>query len=218
MTAGATGTAGRLTAAERLAVARRGELLSRLTLAYNTCEGIAAIVAGILAGSIALVGFGIDSAIEVISSVASLWRLHHDANLTHRARSERIALRIVGSCFLALAVYIACDSGRALLVHEVPQRTLLGVVITMMSVVIMPLLARGKRRVAVSLGSRALAADATQTSLCAYLSLIVLTGLLLNVVLGWWWADPVAALAMVPIIAKEGIEGVRGETSCDDCS
>ena len=202
---------------EREAATRRGKLLSRITLVYNTGEGLAAIVAGLLAGSIALVGFGVDSVIEVVSSVAALWRLHSDADPARRAHSERSALRIIGACFLALAAYIVVDAGHALLTREVPERSIPGVVITVLSVVIMPLLARGKRQVATTLGSRALVADAMQTSLCAYLSLIVLVGLLLNVVLGWWWADPVAALAMVPIIAKEGIGGLRGDPSCDDC-
>ena len=202
---------------DRAKVARRGQLLSRITLLYNAGEGIAALVTGMLAGSIALVGFGVDSVIEVISSAASLWRLRHDADPIHRARSERIALRIIGACFVALAVYILIDAGHALIAHEVPKRTIPGAVITAMSVIVMPLLARSKRQVADSLGSRALVADATQTSLCAYLSLIVLIGVLLNVLLGWWWADPIAALAMVPIIAKEGVEGLRGEVSCNEC-
>jgi divalent metal cation (Fe/Co/Zn/Cd) transporter len=207
----------RLTTVERSTVARRGKMLSRITLAYNAGEGVVAIVAGLLSGSIALVGFGIDSVIEVVSSGSSLWRLHHDADPTYRAHSERLALRIIGSCFLALAIYIVADAARALLVHQAPESTVPGVVITALSVLIMPFLARGKRRVAVALGSRALTADAAQTNLCAYLSLIVLVGLLLNALFGWWWADPVAALAMVPIIAKEGIESLRGEERCDDC-
>lgn len=206
-----------LTAPARAIIARRGKILSQITLAYNAAEGVAAIVSGIMAGSIALVGFGIDSVIEVLSSVASLWRLHRDPNPVHRARAERLTLRIVGSCFLALAVYVAVDAGHALLTREVPARSIPGVIITVLSVMIMPALARVKKQVAVQLGSRALVADARQTSLCAYLSLIVLIGLLLNAVLGWWWADPVAALAMVPIIAKEGVEGLRGENACDDC-
>jgi divalent metal cation (Fe/Co/Zn/Cd) transporter len=205
-----------LTAQARAVAARRGKRLSRITLAYNTGEGIASIVAGILAGSIALVGFGIDSVIEVISSAASLWRLHSDADPARRARSERTALQVVGWCFLALAAYIALEAGHALYAHEIPERTIPGVVITVLSVIIMPLLARAKRRVAKALGSRALVADATQTSLCAYLSLIVLVGLLLNAALGWWWADPVAALAMVPIIGREGVDGIRAK-ACDDC-
>jgi divalent metal cation (Fe/Co/Zn/Cd) transporter len=197
----------------RAAAARWGTHLSRITLVYNAGEGIVAIVAGLMAGSIALVGFGIDSVIEVVSSVASLWRLRSDADAERRARSERTTLQIVGWCFIALALYIVADAGHALFVHEIPERTIPGLIITVLSVVVMPLLARAKRRVAETLGSRALSADATQTSLCAYLSAIVLAGLLLNAALGWWWADPVAALAMVPIIAKEGIEGVRGEAA-----
>ena len=202
---------------ERIRAARRGQWLSRITLFYNIGEGIAALVVGVLAGSVALVGFGIDSVIEVISSVASLWRLRSDADPVRRLHSERLALRVIGACFLALAVYIVADAGHALVAHEVREGTMAGVIITALSVVIMPLLARGKRRVAVTLGSRALVADATQTSLCAYLSFIVLVGVLLNVLFGWWWADPVAALAMVPIITKEGVEGLRGEVTCDDC-
>ena len=205
------------TPTERTRAARHGQLLSRITLAYNIAEGIASLMAGLLAGSVALVGFGIDSVIEVISSVASLWRLRSDADPERRLHSERLALRIIGTCFLALAVYIVADAGHALAAREAREGTMAGVVITALSVVIMPLLARGKRQVAVTLGSRALVADAAQTSLCAYLSLIVLVGVLLNVLFGWWWADPVAALAMVPIIAKEGVEGLRGEVTCDDC-
>ena len=206
-----------LTTLERASVARRGKVLSRITLAYNAAEGVAAIISGILAGSIALVGFGIDSVIEVVSSVASLWRLHRDPDPVHRARAERLTVKIIGCCFLALAAYVAVDAGHALFTREQPERSIPGLIITILSVVIMPALARAKKRVAVALGSRALVADAAQTSLCAYLSLIVLIGLLLNALLGWWWADPVAALAMVPIIAKEGVEGLQGEASCDDC-
>ncbi len=206
-----------LTAGERAVVARRGTMLSRVTLAYNTAEGVLAIGAGVLAGSIALVGFGIDSVIEVASSIASLFRLHRDADVARRAHAERLALRIVGYSFLALAAYVAIDAGHALYARDIPERSIPGLIITLLSVIVMPALARAKRRVADALGSRALRADAAQTSLCAYLSVIVLAGLLLNAVFGWWWADPVAALAMVPIIAKEGLEGVRGEASCDDC-
>ncbi len=206
-----------LTAAERATFVKRGKLLSRVTLAYNSAEGVAAIVTGALAGSVALMGFGIDSVIEVVSSVAALRRLGADADAEQRARAERLSLRIIGACFIALALYIALEAGHALLTHDVPRRTIPGIIVAAMSVVIMPLLARAKRRVAVGLGSRALAADATQTDLCMYLSAILLCGLLLNALAGWWWADPVAALVMVPIIAREGLEGLRGEDGCDDC-
>jgi cation diffusion facilitator family transporter len=202
---------------ERLALVRRGQLLSRVALGYNALEGIASVTAGAFAGSVALIGFGIDSLIEVTSSGASLWRLRSDHDPGRRERSERVSLRIIGLCFIGLAIYIGWEAGHSLWRREQPEKTTPGIVIAALSVVIMPILARSKRRVATALGSRALEADARQTDLCMYLSAIVLGGLLLNAVLGWWWADPVAALIMVPIIAKEGIEGLRGEERCDDC-
>jgi divalent metal cation (Fe/Co/Zn/Cd) transporter len=202
----------------RAALVRRSQWYSRITLIYNSVEGIVSIGAGVMAGSVALVGFGMDSVIEVVSSVAALWRLKGDADVARRARSERIALRVIGSSFLALACYVAVDAGHALYTREVPAKSIPGLVITALSVVIMPLLSRAKRRIAIALGSRALTADATQTNLCAYLSAIALAGLFLIAALGWWWADPVAALAMVPIIAKEGVEGWYGEEHCDDCA
>ena len=143
--------------------------------------------------------------------------LHREVDPSRREHAERIAVRVVGWSFLTLAAYIVVDAGHALLVHDVPAKSLPGLIITVLSVIVMPVLARAKRRVAQALGSRALVADAKQTSLCAYLSVIVLAGLLLNALFGWWWADPVAALAMVPIIAKEGIEGARGERCEDGC-
>jgi divalent metal cation (Fe/Co/Zn/Cd) transporter len=183
--------------------------LSRVTLAYNTAEGLAAVVAGVLAGSISLVGFGVDSMIEVASSVAALWRLHSDAEVGKRERSERAALRVIGLSFIGLCAYIAWEAGNALVNREPPERSIPGIVIAALSVVVMPWLARAKRRVAVGLGSRALEADAKQTDLCAYLSWIVLGGLLLHAVAGWWWADPLAAIVMVPIIGREGVEALR---------
>lgn len=202
---------------QRAALVRRGQGLSRATLAYNCLEGIASIVAGAIAGSISLVGFGIDSVIEVASSVAALWRLRADADPAARERAERITVRTIGGLFLALALYILVDAGGALILREPPERSVPGIVIAALSVVIMPMLARAKRRVAAALGSRALNADATQTSLCTWLSAIVLVGLGLNALFGWWWADPVAAICMIPIIAKEGVEGLRGEEHCEDC-
>ena len=202
---------------ERAGLVRRGQLLSRVSLAYNSLEGILSIVVGAMAGSVSLVGFGADSVIEVSSSVAALWRLRADADPVRRARVETVTSRIIGLSFLALAVYIVVDAGRALYLHEPPERTIVGIVIAAASVLVMPILARAKRRIGVTLGSRALTADAMQTSLCTWLSAIVLIGLGLNALFGWWWADPIAALCMTPIIAKEGVEGLRGEDSCDDC-
>jgi divalent metal cation (Fe/Co/Zn/Cd) transporter len=141
-----------------------------------------------------------------------------DLDAERRERVERVTLGIIGWSFLVLAAYVVYDSGKTLWLREQPERSTPGIVILALSVVVMPLLARAKRRVAAGLSSRALAADAQQTSLCAWLSLIALAGVALNALAGWWWADPAAALAMVPIIAKEGLEGVRGEECCDDCA
>jgi len=196
---------------------RRGQRLEHFTIAYNALEGLGSIVAGVFAGSIALVGFGVDSIIEVTSATALLVRLHADADHAHRERSERITLRIVGICFLALAAWIAFDSINSLIYRAPPEHSIPGIVITALSVVVMPLLSRAKRTIGRAIGSNALVADAKQTALCTYLSAITLAGLLLNAMLGWWWADPVAALVMVPIIIREGLEGLRGE-HCDDCA
>jgi divalent metal cation (Fe/Co/Zn/Cd) transporter len=202
----------------RAALVRRGLWLNYATLAYNSLEAVVALVAGVLAGSVALVGFGMDSVIEVTASAAAQWRLRADIDHARRERAERISLRVIGWSFVALAAYVAVDSARSLWLRERPERSVTGLVILTLSVVIMPVLARAKRRVARELRSTALEADATQTSLCAYLSAIALAGVALNAAAGWWWCDPVAALAMVPIIAKEGAENVRGNSHCDDCS
>jgi divalent metal cation (Fe/Co/Zn/Cd) transporter len=196
---------------------QRGVRLEQFTIAYNCAEAIGSLVLGFLACSIALVGFGFDSVIEVTSGAAVLWRLRHDADAERRERSERVALKIVGWCFLALAIYVGWESIASLVLQKAPGRTPLGVAIALASILVMPLLARAKRRVAQDIGSAALAADSQQTSLCTYLSVILLAGVGLNVAFGWWWADPVAALVMVPIIAKEGFEALAGK-SCSDCS
>jgi len=200
----------------RRALVRRGLLLNGVTLGYNTLEAAVSLLAGFAAGSVALIGFGADSLIEVSSALAAQWRLRLDTNTDRRDHAERTTLRIVGWCFIALALYVAADSAKTLWFREAPETSAAGMVVTALSVVVMPLLARAKRRVAGGLSSAALHADATQTSLCAYLSAITLGGLVLNAALGWWWADPVAALCMVPIIAKEGMAAVRGDT-CAEC-
>jgi divalent metal cation (Fe/Co/Zn/Cd) transporter len=201
----------------RRELVRRGQRLEYFTIGYNTLEGLVSIVAGAVAGSVSLIGFGLDSMIEVTSGAALLWRLHHDLNSSRRERVERITLRIVGASLLALALYIVFESGFALLRHNIPERSIPGILVAAVSVVVMPVLARAKRRVAAGIGSGAMKADSRQTDFCAYLSAILLGGLLLNAVAGWWWADPVAALAMVPIIAKEGVDGFKGKACCDDC-
>lgn len=204
--------------ASRTALVQRGLALNYLTIGYNVVEAIVALGAGLVSSSVALVGFGLDSVIEVLASGAAQWRLRADLDAGRRERVERTTLRIIGWSFLALAAYVALDSLNALLRHEPPERSVVGLVLLALSAVVMPVLARAKRRVARAMTSRALEADAMQTSLCAFLSVIALAGVALNTALGWWWADPAAALAMVPIITREGIEGVRGASHCaDDC-
>ncbi|HWG33975.1 MAG TPA: cation transporter [Gemmatimonadaceae bacterium] len=202
---------------DRAALVRRGQWLSYATVGYNTLEGLASIVAGGFAGSISLVGFGIDSLIEVASGGTAMWRLRADVDEIRRERVERASLRIIGVLFLLLAAYVAIDAVKTLWRHEAPGQSIAGIVIAALSLVVMPLLARAKRRVASGLSSRALHADATQTDLCTYLSAILLGGLVLNALIGWWWADPLAALVMTPIIAREGIAGLRAEKHCEDC-
>jgi divalent metal cation (Fe/Co/Zn/Cd) transporter len=208
--------------ATQLSVDARADLVARsrrlnlATLAYNALEGVIAIASGVAAGSVALIGFGIDSGIELTASVVALWRLSADADHARRELAERTSHRIIGGLFMALALYVTVDAGLALWNREAPGESPVGIALAAASVLVMPYLARAKRRVGVALGSRALTAEAAQTSLCMWLSAILLGGLVLNATLGWWWADPVAALAMVPIIAKEGVEGLRGAPTCTD--
>jgi len=200
------------TFAHRDSAVQRGRRLEYLTLSWNSLEAVVAIVAGLIAGSIALVGFGLDSIIECFSGGVLLWRLRAGEA---GERREQIALGLVGVSFLALVAYVAIDAVTSLLRRHVPEESWLGIAVAIASLIAMPLLARAKRRVASQLNSGALHADSRQTDICAYLSAILLGGLLLNALLGWWWADPVAALIMSPIIAREGLQAVRGKTCCD---
>src|SRR5260370_4745464 len=195
---------------------KRGEKLEYFTIAWSSMEALVSIVAGVIAGSVSLIGFGLDSLIEVTSGSALLWRLHHDLDASRREQVERVTLRVVGLCFVALAVYIAFESAASLIRHEAADRSLPGIVIAALSLVVMPLLPRAKRRVARGIESAAMHADSRQTDFCTYLSAILLDGLLLNAGLGWWRADPVAGLVMVPIIAKEGVDGIRAK-ACGTC-
>jgi divalent metal cation (Fe/Co/Zn/Cd) transporter len=200
---------------DRERLVRHGLRLNYATAAYNSLEGLVAIGAGLGAGSIALVGFGVDSIIELTASGAAIVRLHADRQAEWRERSERLTLRIVGGLFLALALYVAADAAKTLLAREPPRASPVGSALAAVSLVVMPLLARAKRRVAVAMDSSALVAESQQTMICTYLSGILLGGLLLNAILGWWWADPLAALGMVPLIAHEGREALRGRDACD---
>jgi len=196
---------------ERQRLVSRGLKLEYFTIAYNSLEAIIGIVAGLLAGSVALVGFGLDSLVEVTSGSALLWRLRSDVDEHRRERIETVSLRIVGVCFLALALYVAYESTIALAYRQPPEESIPGIVLGVVSLIVMPLLARAKRQVARGISSAAMAADARQTDFCTYLSAILVGGLLLNALLGWWWADPIAGLVMVPIIAKEGRDALRGK-------
>jgi len=198
---------------ERKEHLRQGRKLEYFTIGWNMVEAGIAIGAGWFAGSIALVGFGVDSLIESLSGSVLLWRLFSP---THDESREKIALKLVGISFLILAAYVAFEAVKSLLAREPPQTSFVGIGLSIVSLIIMPLLAHAKRQSASNLGSRAMKADSRQTDLCAYLSAILLGGLVLNALFGWWWADPVAALIMVPIIAQEGFEGLRGEV-CEDC-
>ena len=200
----------------RTGVVRRGRKLEYFTVAWNALEGLVAVIAGAFAGSISLVGFGIDSFIEVTSGSVLLWRMSVDAEVHRRELNERRALRTVGVCFLLLAAYIAYESALDLWSRRAPEHSIPGIILACVSLIVMPLLSRAKRKVGRALGSAAMHADAKQTEFCTYLSAILLAGLLLNTLFGLWRADPVAALIMVPIIAKEGIEGLQGK-GCDDC-
>lgn len=197
---------------------RQGQWLTRATLAYNTLEGFLAVSAAVAAGSVALLGFGIDSFIEVAASLAAIWRLRVDHQTDRRASAERRALRLIGVSFVLLAIYLAVDALYSLWQRTAPTESWLGIGVALASLIVMPWLARRKQRVAVMLQSGALTAEARQTEICVYLSGILLLGLALNAVSGWWWADPVAALSMVPLIAWEGIEGLRGRSHCPDCA
>jgi divalent metal cation (Fe/Co/Zn/Cd) transporter len=173
---------------------QRGIALEYLTIGWNALECLVAVIAGWVAGSVALVGFGVDSAIESVSGSILLWRLRAERQGKHAEAVERKALRLVGISFFLLAAYVAFDAGESLIQKEAPEGSPVGIALAVLSLVVMPLLARAKRRTAASLNSPALHADSRQTSLCAYLSVILLGGLVLNAWMGWWWADSVAAL------------------------
>lgn len=187
--------------------------LEYVTAGWNIVEGIIAVAGGITAGSIALIGFGLDSFIEVTAAGALIWRLKKNEPEEESA-AEKKALRIVAVTFFLLAIYVGIESGKALLFREAPKKSLIGIALTAVSVVVMPFLAFAKRGVAKELKSRALAADSAETLICSMLSAVVLIGLALNTLLGWWWADPVAGLVMVGFLVKEGREAWEGAHCC----
>ena len=210
-----------VTVADRARYGRRAQLLAGASVAYNGIEAVIAITAGLVAGSVALVGFGLDSIVEVSSGLIILWQFRHPLPESR----ERTALRLMAFSFFALAAYVSFESGRALLTGHDPDPSTVGIALAATSLVIMPFLSWAQRRTGRMLGSSAVVADSTQTLLCTYLSAVLLVGLVLNATLGWSWADPVAGLVIAAVAVREGIEAWRGEGCCgpigahpaDDC-
>jgi len=198
----------------RSALLARGVALEYFTIGYNTLEALVAVGAGILAGSVALVGFGLDSVIEIAAGTTLLWRLRRESQIgdaiseDDHSSLERRALLIIGLTFFALSAYIAIEAGYKLLTGGSAEESTVGIILAAASLVIMPVLAFLKQRTARGLKSQALAADAMETWVCSYLSLVLLAGLGLNAAFGWGWADPLAALAMLPLVIREGWEAL----------
>jgi hypothetical protein len=202
--------------ARRVAV-RRSRLLNRLTIGWNVAEGVIAVTAGAIAGSVSLVGFGLDSGIEVSAGLILAWRLSKEATPGCMADFDRRATRLIALSFAALAVYVCVEGVRDLLGRNAPHASLVGIVLAAVSLTIMPLLARAKLRLAPVLGSQAAASEAAQTGLCAILSGVLLVGLGLNAAFGWWWADPTAGLLIAALACREAVRTWRAEALADTC-
>lgn len=200
------------------ALQRRGLALAALTIAWNVVEAAVAITAGIAAGSIALIGFGFDSTIEVGSAVVVVWQFRAEMRGGYDEARERLALRLIAVSFFVLAAYVIVESVRDLFfVDAEANESTVGLVLAALSLLVMPALAIAKRRTATQLGSATLRADAAETMLCSWLSAILLGGLVLNATVGWWWADPLAAIGIACLAAKEGLEAWHGDSCEDDC-
>ena len=193
--------------ARRHQLGRRAQLLAAVSVSYNLVEAVIAIAAGLVAGSIALVGFGLDSIVEVSSGLIILWQFRHPLPESR----ERRALRLMALSFFGLAAYVSFESVRALASGHEPEPSPVGIGLAAASLAIMPFLSWAQRRTGRSLGSNAVIADSTQTLLCTYLSAVLLAGLVLNATLGWSWADPIAGLVIAGVAAREGLEAWRGE-------
>jgi divalent metal cation (Fe/Co/Zn/Cd) transporter len=196
--------------AERARLGRRAQLLAAASVAYNAVEAVIAISAGLVAGSVALVGFGLDSVVEVSSGVIILWQFRHPLPESR----ERTAQRLMAASFFALAAYVGFESVRALLGDHEPEVSRVGIVLAIASLMVMPFLSWAQRRTGRALGSGAAVADSTQTLLCSYLSAVLLAGLVLNATLGWHWADPLAGLVIAAIAIREGRDAWRGDGCC----
>ena len=196
---------------------RRARRLNVATIAWNSIEGVIAVVAGLAAGSVSLIGFGFDSGIEVSAALILTWRLRQERKDGCTQDSDRTATRAIAVSFAVLAVYVSYDAATDLVARTEPAGSVPGIVLAALSLAVMPSLARAKRRLAPALGSAAAAADAKQTSLCALLSAVVLVGLAANVLLGWWWADPGAAIVIALIAAAESLRTWRADSLEDTC-
>jgi len=194
----------------RRRLGRRAQLLAASSVGYNLVEAVIAITAGLVAGSVALVGFGLDSVVEVSSGLIILWQFRHALPETR----ERMALRLMAISFFALAAYVGFESARALVLGQEPDASPVGIVLAATSLVVMPFLSWAQRRTGRALGSNAVVADSTQTLLCTYLSAVLLAGLVLNATLGWSWADPIAGLVIAMVAVKEGRDAWRGDGCC----
>jgi divalent metal cation (Fe/Co/Zn/Cd) transporter len=199
-----------LTSAERTRLGRRAQLLAGASVTYNVVEAVIAVSAGIAAGSVALIGFGLDSVVEVSSGLIILWQFRHRLPETR----ERQALRLMACSFFGLAGYVGFESVRALFLGGDPQASPVGIGLAIASLIIMPFLSWAQRRTGRALGSNAVVADSTQTLLCTYLSAVLLVGLVLNATLGWGWADPIAGLVIAAVAVREGVEAWKGEGCC----
>ncbi|MHC4444061.1 MAG: cation diffusion facilitator family transporter [Planctomycetota bacterium] len=203
---------------DRIKLLRRGFRIEVALVSWNITEGFVAVVFGALAGSVALLGFGFDSFVETASGVIVGWRLLEELRSRSPERVERIerrTARVAGTLLLILAGYIVIDAGRRLLgFGERAEESMVGIILTALSMMVMPVLGWAKLKIAREINSGALRADAYETITCAWLSFTTLMGLLLNATLGWWWADPTAGLLLVPLIVREGMEGLRGGCGC----
>ena|SRR3954447_21406661 len=195
---------------DRARLGRRAQLLAAASITYNIAEAVVAVIAGLTAGSVALIGFGLDSVVEVSSGLVIVWQFRHRIPESR----ERLALRLIGATFFALAAYVTVESVRSLIGTGDPAPSGLGIALAAVSLLIMPLLSWAQRRTGRALGSASVVADSTQTLLCTYLSAVLLAGLLLNSVLGWGWADPIAGLIIAAVAVKEGVAACRGDACC----
>lgn len=199
--------------AVRRRLGQRAQLLAATSVVYNILEAVIAITAGLVAGSVALVGFGLDSVVEVSSGLIILWQFRHRLPESR----ERQATRLMAVSFFALAAYVSVESTRALVSGAEPDHSTVGIVLASASLAVMPFLSWAQRRTGRALGSNAVVADSTQTLLCTYLSAVLLAGLVLNSTLGWSWADPLAGLVIAAVAVREGRAAWRGDGCCNAC-